>query len=228
MDIFMIAIMIMFLVIFGVQMYLDSTYSEYGKIRNSLGLTGAEVARRILDNNGLYNVTIQPIGGKLTDNYNPTTKILSLSEGVYASNSISAIAIAAHECGHAIQDAQDYVFIKTRKALVGITMFSSKMSYFLIMIGMFVLFSTSSGFLLKLGIIFYIVTLIFSVVTLPVEFNASKRADYILQSFGVSGDETKKIRKILIIAAMTYVLNVIVELLQLLRLIYILRSNEDD
>lgn len=228
MDIFMIAIMIMFLIIFGVQMYLDSTYSEYGKIRNSLGLTGAEVARKILDNNGLYNVTIQPIGGKLTDNYNPSTKILSLSEGVYSSDSISAIAIAAHECGHAIQDAQDYVFIKTRKALVGITMFSSKMSYFLIMIGMFVLFSTSSGFLLKLGIIFYIVTLIFSVVTLPVEFNASKRADYILHSFGVNGDETKKIRKILIIAAMTYVLNVIVELLQLLRLIYILRSNEDD
>jgi len=155
-----------------VQAFVSSSYSKYSKIKNNRNITGAEAARYILDKNGLNNVYVVETGGYLTDHYDPTKKVIKLSSNVYREASIGAVAVACHECGHAIQDKENYKFMRIRSSLVPIVNFSSYAGYFAIMFGL--LFSSQN--LIWLGILTEVIILLFQVVTLPVEINASKRA----------------------------------------------------
>ncbi|MCR5609757.1 MAG: zinc metallopeptidase [Lachnospiraceae bacterium] len=195
----------------------ERTFDKYKKVRSSSGLTGAEAARRILNNAGIYDVSITRVSGKMTDYYSPKDKRLALSDSTYDNTSVAAIGVAAHECGHAIQHDKGYVPVVLRSMIAPAVTICSKLSIPLIMLGFILsLYST----LVPLGIILFSVTVIFSIVTLPVEFNASHRALKILDSNGILGhDEVKKARKVLSAAAMTYVAGTISSALQLLRLI---------
>ena len=206
------------------QSMVSADFNKYSKIRTSYGYTAEQVARQILDQNGLYNVQIQRIQGNLTDNYNPQTNIVSLSDSVYGNNSIAAIGVAAHEVGHAIQHAKGYFPIKVRQAIIPVTNFGSTISPFLIILG-FLLGSTP---LAMLGVILFSTVAVFQLVTLPVEFNASHRALNTLDSFGIlTRDEISGARAVLTAAAMTYVAALITSLAQLLRLILILSQDRD-
>ena len=206
------------------QSMVSAAFNKYLKIRTSYGYTAEQVARQILDQNGLYNVQIQRIQGNLTDNYNPQTNIVSLSDSVYGNNSIAAIGVAAHEVGHAIQHAKGYFPIKVRQAIIPVTNFGSTISPFLIILG-FLLGSTP---LAMLGVILFSTVAVFQLVTLPVEFNASHRALNTLDSFGIlTRDEISGARAVLTAAAMTYVAALITSLAQLLRLILILSQDRD-
>lgn len=193
-----------------------STYAKFARVTSRSGMTGTEAARKILDDAGLYHVRIERISGELTDHYSPKEQVLRLSDSTYNSRSIAAIGVAAHECGHAIQHAQEYGPISVRNAIVPVVNFGTKLSLPMILLGL--LFGWA-GFL-KLGIIFFSFSLIFQIVTLPVEFNASSRALKILEGTGMLyGDEISGARKVLSAAAMTYVAAVIASALSLLRLI---------
>lgn len=193
-----------------------STYAKYERVMSRSGLTGTDAARRILDNAGLRHIRIERISGDLTDHYSPKEQVLRLSDTTYNSRSIAAIGVAAHECGHAIQHADHYAPLNIRNAIVPVVNIGSTLSWPLIFIGL--LFSLT-GFL-KLGIIFFSFSLIFQIITLPVEFNASSRALKILDESGMLyGEEISGARKVLSAAAMTYVAAVIASLLSLLRLI---------
>ena len=184
------------------QFKVNSTYAKYSKVRNSRGITGAEVARRILDANGLWNVKIIHIAGNLTDNYNPATNTVSLSDSTYSSTSVAAIGVAAHECGHAVQHATGYVPIKIRSAIIPITNIGSSVGVILILVGL--IFSAPS--LATFGVVLYSAVAVFQAVTLPVEFNASARALKTLkQDFILEEDELPLARKVLSAAALTYV-----------------------
>ena len=154
------------------QFKVNSTYSKYQKVNNSRGWTAAEVARKILDDNGLYDVNIAHIAGNLTDNYNPKTNTVSLSDSVYSSTSVAAIGVAAHECGHAVQHAEQYTPIKIRSALVPVTNFGSSFGVIILAIGL--IFSSYN--IAMIGVRLYSLMAVFQAVTLPVEFNASSRA----------------------------------------------------
>lgn len=202
-----------------------STYAKYGQVMSRSGLTGTEAARKILDNAGLYHVRIERISGDLTDHYSPQEQVLRLSDTTYNSRSIAAIGVAAHECGHAIQHAENYAPISIRNAIVPVVNLGSKLSWPMILLGL--LFSVSG--LLKLGIIFFSFSLIFQIVTLPVEFNASSRALKILENSGMLyGEENDGAKKVLSAAAMTYVAAVIASLLSLLRLIILFGGRRRD
>lgn len=193
-----------------------STYAKYGKVASRSGLTGTDAARRILDNAGLRYVRIERISGDLTDHYSPKEQVLRLSDSTYNSRSIAAIGVAAHECGHAIQHAEHYAPLSIRNAIVPAVNLGSKLSWPMILLGL--LFGVTG--LLDLGIIFFSLSLIFQIITLPVEFNASSRALKILeQSEMLYGEEISGAKKVLSAAAMTYVAAVIASLLSLLRLI---------
>lgn len=180
------------------------------------GLTGFEVASRILASEGLYNVQIERVSGSLTDHYDPRTKTVRLSDSVYGSTSVAALGVAAHECGHAIQDAKSYAPLSIRSALVPVANFGSNASWIIFIIGL--LFSIPA--LTSLGIILFCGALLFQLVTLPVEFNASHRALVKLQSLGIMDrDEVKGTRKVLKAAAMTYVAAACASLAQLIRMI---------
>lgn len=202
------------------QFKVNSTYAKYSKVRSSRGLTGAEVARRILDANGLFDIKVIHISGNLTDNYNPSTGVLSLSDSTYASDSVAAIGVAAHECGHAVQHAVGYAPIKLRMLLVPITNFGSSAGVIVLMVGLIF----GSYKLALLGIILYSLMAIFQVVTLPVEFNASSRAlqtlyeDHILED-----DEIPCAKKVLSAAALTYVAALVSTVATLFR--YLLLAN---
>ena len=184
------------------QLKVSSTYNRFSRVDNRNGWTAAEVARRILDSNGLHDVQIQRISGNLTDNYNPSTNIISLSESVYSSKSVAAIGVAAHECGHAVQYALGYAPIRIRSALVSVTNFGSNAGMILILIGL--LFSSYT--LAMVGIVMYSTVAVFQAVTLPVEFNASRRALDTLEADGIlCSDEIPYAKKVLSAAAMTYV-----------------------
>lgn len=203
-----------------------STYAKYAKVRSMSGYTGAQVAERILHQAGIYDVQISHISGDLTDNYNPKTKILSLSDTVYGSTSVAALGVAAHECGHAIQHNKEYAPLKLRGAMVPAVNISSTISWPVILLGVFM---GGNQFLITLGIIFFAVAVLFSLVTLPVEFDASGRALRILGNSGIlAGDEVKKARKVLTAAAMTYVASAATMILQLLRLIILFGGNGRD
>ncbi len=196
-----------------------STYSKYSKIGNSKNITGRAAARRILDSAGLQNVTIEPIGGSLTDHYDPRSYVLRLSEGVYDSSSISAIGIAAHEAGHAIQHARQYSPLVIRNAIVPVVNIATNASWIIFLIGLFI--SSRTGIMLmNIGILLFLGAVIFQLITLPVEYNASTRAVEQLGSLNLGdGEDIRGVRKVLSAAALTYVAAMLMALLQLFRLI---------
>ncbi|MGP1618332.1 zinc metallopeptidase [Peptostreptococcus stomatis] len=200
----------------------SSTTKKYFKVRSMKGMTGQEVARRILDYNGLSSVPVRPVPGSLTDHYDPRGKTVSLSEEVFYGTSITSISVAAHECGHAIQDKESYAPMVFRSAIVPAVNFASSASWIIIMMGFFV-----SRQFLWLGILLFSATVIFQVVTLPVEFNASSRALKQLESLGIVGlDEHKESKKVLSAAALTYVAAALASILQLVRLVLLARSDD--
>ena len=207
------------------QIKIELEYSKYKKIRSNKGLTGEEVARRILDSNGLYNIEIYETSGNLTDHYDPSKKIIKLSSDIYGGNSIASASVAAHECGHAIQDKDGYMFFKIRSALVPIVNFISYLGYLGLIVS---LIGGLTGYL-KLSIIILLATVIFQLVTLPVELNASKRAKVQLEQLGIiAEDESKGVKKVLGAAAMTYIASLISSIMQLLRLMIMLGNRRDD
>ena len=199
--------------------HVNSTFRKYSKYRSNSGLTGAQAAKMILESQGIYDVTIQHIGGDLTDNYNPSNKVLSLSDATYNQTNVAAIGVAAHECGHAMQHAKGYAPISIRSALVPFANWGSRLSWILIIAGLFI-GGNSSQMIIDLGIWAFSLAVLFQLVTLPVEFNASSRAMQILESTGILGtQELQYTRKVLSAAAMTYVAAAASSILQLLRLI---------
>lgn len=219
------------------QAKVKSTYSKYSKVINRMGITGAEAARRVLSAGGVTNVQVVAVGGNLTDHFDPTSNTIRLSEGVYDKATVAAVGIAAHEAGHALQHAEGYAPNKLRSVLVPITNIGSRLGWILIIIGFalsgvgYYYYSTPSTYdspvgdlLVTVGIILYSTSLLFTLVTLPVEFNASKRALKIIESTGMLyGEEYEGAKKTLTAAAMTYVAAAVTALLQLLRIITIAR-----
>ena len=192
------------------------------------GMTGAQAARMILQSNGINDVSVQRISGKLTDHYNPSTEVLNLSESVYGSTSVAAIGVAAHECGHAIQHARGYFPLSLRTALVPVANIGSQLSWVFIIVGAILSFNQT---LITIGIIMFSAAVLFQLVTLPVEFNASARALEQLESNGILyRDEVSQTRKVLSAAALTYVAAAATAILQLLRLIILFggRGRRDD
>ena len=205
-----------------------STFARYDRVRNFRGITGAQAAETILHQAGIYNVSVQRISGSLTDHYDPAAKVLRLSDSVFGATSVAAIGVAAHECGHAIQDQQDYAPLRIRASLVPICNFGSTISWPLILIGVLMGWNQ---FLIRAGILLFFAGVLFQLVTLPVEFNASSRALKILSSTGLlQGDENEGARKVLSAAALTYVAGAAASILQLLRLIILFggRGRRDD
>ena len=204
----------------------NSTYARYSRVRSMTGMTGAEAAKRLLNSQGIYDVEIRRVAGNLTDHYDPRSKTVNLSDAVYGRSSLAAVGVAAHECGHAIQDARGYVPLKVRGAIVPVANFGSQMFWPLFIMGL--IFSMES--LVNIGILLFLFALIFQVVTLPVEFNASARAIRMLESTGILGtSEVPGAKKVLGAAAMTYVAAVVGSLLQLLRLLILSgRIRNDD
>lgn len=195
----------------------NSTFAKYDRVRNLRGLTGAQAAEAILHQAGIYNVSVQRISGKLTDHYDPAAKVLRLSDSVFGATSVAAVSVAAHECGHAIQDQQDYAPLRLRTALVPICNFGSSISWPMIVIGIFLGWNMT---LIRLGILLFSAAVLFQIVTLPVEFNASSRALNILSSAGLlQGEENEGAQKVLRAAALTYVAGTASSILQLLRLV---------
>ena len=198
-----------------------STFSKYSQKGNVRGITGAEAAEQVLHRAGIYDVRIEHVSGNLTDHYDPRTKVLRLSDSVYRSTSVAAVGVAAHECGHAIQHANGYAPLKLRSTLVPIANFGSKIAWPLILIGL--LFgSQSSNLLIEIGIIAFSAAVLFQLITLPVEFNASNRAICMISDTGIlQGNEITAARKVLNAAALTYVASAATAILQLLRIILI-------
>ena len=202
------------------QYKVSSTTNRYFNVRSDRNLTGEEVARRILDSNGLYNVRVEMVRGRLSDHYDPRSNVVRLSEDVYSRTSV---AVAAHECGHAIQHAHGYAPLNIRSSLVPVVNFASNMSWIFIMLGF-----VTRGVLLKVGIILFSASVLFQIVTLPVEFNASSRALTQLTTLGIVDDrEVRESRKVLQAAALTYVAAAVTAILQLLRLVLIANSRDD-
>lgn len=213
------------------QAKVQSTFNKYSKIGNMSGYTGAEVAKRIMNLAGVYDVQVEHIRGNLTDHYDPTNKVLRLSDGVYSNKSVAAIGVAAHEVGHAIQDNEGYAFLRLRHSLFPLASFASRAAFPLIVIGALLagLSGSNGGLLINLGIIFFAVTTLFAIVTLPVEFNASRRAVQILNTEGLLvGDELTGAKKVLQAAALTYVASAAVSLGQLLRFMMIFGGRRND
>ena len=202
-----------------------SSFSKYSQVRSASGLTGAETARRILAYAGITDVSISHVSGNLTDHYNPKTKDVGLSDSVYGSNSVAAIAVAAHECGHVIQHANSYAPLSIRSALVPVANFGSGASWFIILAGIF--FSMPP--LVTIGIVLFSAAVLFQVVTLPVEINASRRALAILEECGILGStEGRGAKRVLRAAALTYVASAAAAILQRLRLIILFGRNSRD
>ena len=210
------------------QWRVNSAFSKYSRVASMSGMTGAQAARMILQSNGINDVSVQRISGKLTDHYNPSTKVLNLSESVYGSTSVAAIGVAAHECGHAIQHARGYFPLSLRTALVPVANIGSQLSWVFIIVGAILSFNQT---LITIGIIMFSAAVLFQLVTLPVEFNSSARALEQLESNGILyRDEVSQTRKVLSAAALTYVAAAATAILQLLRLIILFggRGRRDD
>lgn len=213
-----------FLITITAQIFVNSSYAKTRKIKNKHNLTGEEVARTILDKNGLKNVRIEEVNGTLGDHYDPRTKTVRLSSDIFHNTSIASASVAAHECGHAIQDKDDYTFLRIRHALIPLVSISSQAGYVVIMIG--VLFSLVD--LIWVGILMEVLILLFQLITLPVEFNASSRALKNLQELNLlEKSEIKYSRKMLGAAAMTYVASVAAAVLEILRLLLIFNRRND-
>ena len=219
-----ILILIGVLLSMGASAKLNATYGRYSSVASRCGMTGAQAAQRILQSQGIYDVTVRHVSGRLTDHYDPRSKTVNLSDAVYGSTSIAAIGVAAHECGHAIQDARDYAPLRLRAALVPVANFGSQISWLLIILGI-VLGGTG---LINLGILMFSLAVLFQLVTLPVEYNASHRAVALLDSIGIlEGREVGQTRQVLNAAALTYVAAA-ASLLQLLRLLLLFGNRRRD
>ena len=205
-----------------VQIRLSTTYSRYSKVQSRTGMTGYTAARRILDAAGLRHVPIECIQGELTDHFDPRSNVLRLSNGVYNSSSVAAIGVAAHECGHAIQYAEEYTPMKVRGALVKVTNFSSSISMFIVILGLIFSFRE----LALVGVALFSVVVLFQLVTLPVEFNASRRAVKILNGY-MDREELSGVKSVLSAAAMTYVAALVSAIFQLIRLLAIVGGGRD-
>ncbi len=207
------------------QFSVNSTFDRYSKKMTMRGITGAESAKMILDANGLSSVRIERVAGKLTDHYDPKANVIRLSQAVYDSSSVAAVGVAAHEAGHAVQYAKGYFPIKLRAAIIPVTNIGSRLSIPLILIGL--LFAGSSMEMLAyIGVALFSLTTVFQLVTLPVEFNASRRAISALKSsYRFESEEISASSKVLRAAAMTYVAALAVSLAQLLRLVLIVGGN---
>ena len=205
-----------------VQIRLSTTYSRYSKVQSRTGMTGYTAARRILDAAGLRHVPIECIQGELTDHFDPRSNVLRLSNGVYNSSSVAAIGVAAHECGHAIQYAEEYTPMKVRGALVKVTNFSSSISMFIVILGLIFSFRE----LALIGVALFSVVVLFQLVTLPVEFNASRRAVKILDGY-MDREELSGVKSVLSAAAMTYVAALVSAIFQLIRLLAIVGGGRD-
>ena len=226
MDPTYILIIIAAVISLAAQLKVKSTFAKYSKVHSRTGMTGAMAAERLLHSQGIYDVTIQRVGGKLTDHYDPRNKTLNLSESVYNNTSVASVGVAAHECGHAIQHATGYLPLNIRSALVPVANFGSYASWIFIILG---LVFAHSQLLINIGIIMFSAAVLFQLVTLPVEFNASGRALKLLDSQGILGeDEVKNTRKVLSAAAMTYVAAAATAILQLLRLILLFGGRDRD
>ena len=202
-------------------LWVRSSYSKYSKQPSASGLTGAQVARTILDRNNLSNVRVEPVAGQLTDHYDPRSKVVRLSEGNFRNNSIAAVSVAAHECGHAIQDATGYVPMKLRAGLFPIVNFAGQLWFPLFFLGIL----GFGSFFVQLAVIAFAGVLLFHVVTLPVEINASTRAYGILTRYGMlSRSEADGTRRVLTAAAFTYIAAALTSLLTLLYLLAVSRQ----
>lgn len=206
---------------------MNSTFSKYSRVRSHSGMTGKEAAEALLHREGIYDVRVEYVAGNLTDHYDPRSKVLRLSDVTYQQTSVAAIGVAAHECGHAIQHARGYAPLSIRSALVPVANFGSSIAWPLIIIGL-IMNSQTSQLFLNLGVIAFSMAVLFQIVTLPVEFNASRRALKILGNTGMLyPDEVRETRKVLTAAALTYVAGAASAILQLLRLIMISNSRRD-
>lgn len=201
----------------------NTTFNKYSKMRAASGLTGYDAARRVLDSNGLYHVQIEQVSGSLTDHYDPRANIIRLSEPVYGVSSQAAIGVAAHEAGHAVQYAANYLPIRLRSAIIPITNIGARLSIPLVMLGLFLMaYSDRFVVLAYLGVLCFSLSTLFQLLTLPTEFNASHRAVEAIESQGVLNDEELYgCKKVLTAAAMTYVAALAVSVTQLLRLLSI-------
>ena len=201
-----------------------TTFNKYYTVRRMSGLTGAQAAERILSYAGIHNVQVRHISGNLNDHYDPRNRTLSLSDSVYNSTSVAAVGVAAHECGHAIQHARNYAPLRIRGAIVPVANIGSTLAWPLIIIG--IIFS--GPVLIKVGIVFFCFAVLFQIVTLPVEFNASRRAMQVLGDTGMLyGDELSAARKVLTAAALTYVAGAASAILQLLRIVLLANRRND-
>lgn len=204
------------------QIFIKISYENNSRIKNSKELTGYDVARKILDKNGLNDLLIVETNGYLTDHYDPNRKVIKLSRNIYGNDTISSMAVAAHEVGHAIQDKEGYFFLRLRTFIFPIVSFISRISWLVILVGFF--FEIVNA--IYLGIIIVSASVIFELVTLPVEINASKRAIKELNSLNLITGEEDKVKNVLTAAALTYVAGTLAEILQLIRLIGILKDND--
>lgn len=201
----------------------NSTFNKYSRVRSASGMTGAEAAQRILHQNGIYDVAVEHVRGNLTDHYDPKNKVLRLSDATYASDSVAAVGVAAHECGHALQHNVGYLPLRIRSAIVPAANIGSKLGIPIILLGVIL---GSNYFLIELGIWVFSLAVLFQIVTLPVEFNASNRAMVMMERYGIlGGDELRSTRKVLSAAAMTYVAAAASSILQLLRLVLLFGGN---
>lgn len=205
------------------QLKVSSTFNRYSKITSRRGITAAQVSRRLLDENGLQSISIERVAGNLTDHYDPTADVIRLSESVYDSTSVAAIGVAAHETGHAIQHAEEYTPMRIRSAIIPVTKFGSSVAPILIILG-FVFYEP----MIPIGIILYSLVAIFQLVTLPVEFNASRRALSTLESDGIlESDELDGAKKVLSAAALTYVAALLTSVATILRYVMLYRNRRD-
>lgn len=214
-----------FLIVLVAQMKVKSSYAKYKEVSNKKNISGSEVARIILDKNGLTDVHVVEVKGELTDHYDPSRKVVRLSSSIFHGSSIASLSVAAHECGHALQDKENYSFMRIRSSLVPFVNLVSYLGYFVLIIS---IFAGITGYLM-VGIIMILATLIFQLVTLPVEFDASKRAQLELEQLNlIATGEGELVNDMLKAAAMTYVASVISSILSLLRLIIMFSNNDRD
>lgn len=206
---------------------MKGTYSRYARIRSASGMTGQETARRILDSQGLFNVSVQHVPGSLTDHYDPRTRTVRLSDATFSSTSVAAVGVAAHECGHAVQHADGYLPLTARTMMVPAVNIGAQLSWPMIMIGLFT--GMGGNTMIHIGILLFSLSVLFQLVTLPVEFDASHRALGLLQSCGILyGNEVSGSRKVLTAAALTYVAAAANSLLQMLRLMMLFGGRRRD
>lgn len=208
-------------------MHVNTTYTRYSRMAAACGLTGADVARLILERNGVTDVQVQHVSGNLTDHYDPSKQVVNLSDAVYDSRSVAALGVAAHECGHVMQHEEGYTPLQFRTALVPIANFGSNAGIWIVLLSLILGLSST---LTTIGIVLFSMGVLFQLVTLPVEFNASHRALVMLEQYGVLGtDENRKARAVLKAAALTYVAAAASSILQLLRLVLLSnRRNRND